>query len=151
MLKRGTKDWKRFWNKVQKGSGCWEWQAYYNPNGYGTFWLKDRKHQAHRVSYAMSYDIPEGLCVLHTCDNPPCVRPSHLFLGTQADNMTDMVNKGRRRPARGIRSGRAKLTETQVKAIRCDPRSQRVMAKDYRVSHGVIGRIKQRKTWKHVI
>ncbi len=148
-LKRGTKAWDRFWSKVKRGPECWEWQAGCS-NGYGKLRFKGLSYRAHRVSYAMGHEIPEGLCVLHTCDNPPCVRPSHLFLGTQADNAADRVNKGRQAGAPGTYNGRAKLTEGQVKAIRCDSRTQRGIAKAYGISHAQVGNIKQRKCWRHI-
>ncbi|KKN92451.1 hypothetical protein LCGC14_0209420 [marine sediment metagenome] len=139
---------KRFWAKVKQGPGCWEWQAVCFPDGYGAFRLKGSMQGAHRVSYAMGHDIPKGMCVLHTCDNRLCVRPSHLFLGTKADNMADRDAKGRQ--ARGVHNGKAKLTEAQVRSIRSDLRSLRVIAEDYEVFHTTIGCIKRRETWKHV-
>ncbi len=147
-LRRNTKDWKRFWSKVKRGPRCWEWQVGCTSAGYGSFSLKGRTRYAHRVSYAMGHDIPKGLCVLHKCDKPPCVRPSHLFLGTKADNVADKVNKGRQ--ASGVHTGSAKLTEAEVKSIRCDPRILRVIAKQYKVDQSLIGLIKQRKIWKHI-
>lgn len=86
----------RFWSKVRKGDGCWEWTAWINSNGYGEF-TKDHKNlKASRVSWILTYGpIPDGLFVCHHCDNPPCVRPDHLFLGTPLDNMRDMIAKGR--------------------------------------------------------
>jgi hypothetical protein len=110
--------------------------------------LKGLTQRVHRVAYAMGHGIPEGLHVLHKCDNKLCVRPSHLFLGTNADNMADRDTKGRQ--AKGASSGSAKLTETQVKAIRRDTRTQRVIGKDYGVSHALIGYIKRNEAWTHV-
>lgn len=88
----------RFWEKVSKrgpiimDSSCWEWTAYRLPHGYGLF---DRR-LAHRISWELSRGpIPEGLCVCHKCDHPPCVNPDHLFVGTMADNMRDRSTKGR--------------------------------------------------------
>lgn len=88
----------RFWPKVQRGEGCWLWTGACDTYGYGLIrWRqRDRWDKAHRVSWIIaSGPIPNGLCVLHKCDNPPCVNPAHLFLGTQADNMHDMKIKGR--------------------------------------------------------
>jgi hypothetical protein len=93
---------ERFWPKVNKTApnGCWEWTACTNELGYG--WIaagtrQGRHLKAHRVSYALAFgEVPEGMSVLHRCDNPLCVKPSHLFLGTQADNMADMIRKGRK-------------------------------------------------------
>jgi len=86
----------RFWNKVNKTDGCWEWGANRNPSGYGRFRLNGRMEVAHRVGYSLAFgQIPDGLFILHSCDNPPCVNPSHLRAGTKADNMRDMVQRGR--------------------------------------------------------
>lgn len=98
----------RFWKWVQKGDGCWLWTGRISPTGYGLFdWYRSvRSHPrlAHRMMYTLSVGpIPEGLCVLHRCDNPPCVNPAHLFIGTQQDNMADKVAKGRHRKACGGR------------------------------------------------
>jgi len=87
---------ERFWSKVDKSGDCWLWRAAV-ASGYGTFRGPDgHMIGAHRMSYLLSHgEIPEGLQVLHTCDNKLCVRPDHLFLGTQQDNMDDMIQKGR--------------------------------------------------------
>lgn len=86
---------ERFWAKVEKGPDCWEWKAFRN-KGYGKFTYNGRMYLAHRLSWILTNGpIPDGLGVLHSCDNPPCVNPDHLFLGTQLDNMRDASNKGR--------------------------------------------------------
>ncbi|MGW2169160.1 HNH endonuclease signature motif containing protein [Streptomyces sp. NPDC001705] len=88
-----------FWPKVQwTRDGCWEWGASRHRNGYGQFHLPGKRHAlAHRASWLLLFGpIPDGLHVLHRCDNRPCVRPDHLFLGTRVDNMQDMAAKGRR-------------------------------------------------------
>ncbi|MGJ0510229.1 MAG: HNH endonuclease signature motif containing protein [Methylocystis sp.] len=87
----------RFWEKVIRGDGCWEWTAAKSVRGYGTFGLRKGKMvPAHRMSWELTYGkIPDGLIVCHHCDNPECVRPDHLFLGTYSDNTQDMIRKGR--------------------------------------------------------
>ncbi len=88
----------RFWSKVDLSNpfGCWLWLAGTKDKGYGAFWVDDRMEGAHRVAWELTRGpIPDELCVLHSCDNPPCVNPTHLFLGTILDNNEDMLNKGR--------------------------------------------------------
>lgn len=93
---RGTPK-EQFWSKVKKTKTCWIWISTNKvPRGYGMLKRKGRHHYAHRFSYEMHYGtIPKGLQVLHRCDNPSCIRPDHLFLGTQSDNMKDASKKGR--------------------------------------------------------
>ncbi len=85
-----------FWSLVVKSDGCWTWIGGKDGHGYGRVWRNGRRQGAHRVSYELSIGpIHDGLHVCHHCDNPVCVKPSHLFLGTRSDNMTDCTNKGR--------------------------------------------------------
>lgn len=116
-----------FWSRVNKEGPipphipeigeCWLWTGALKENGYGACFVKRVPGYAHRVAYRLSYgDFPKCMHVLHRCDNPPCVRPDHLFLGTRMDNVVDMMSKGRA-PV-GERSGNAKLSNAQVSAIR---------------------------------
>lgn len=115
----------RLWAKVEKTEGCWNWVGA-TAHGYGRIGVNGRTDGAHRVSWVLAYgSIPDGLYVLHRCDNRRCVRPDHLFLGTAKDNSQDMGSKGRagfqRHPEivrRHERHHMAKLTEEQVAEIR---------------------------------
>jgi hypothetical protein len=113
---------ERFWSKVKKCEGCWEWTGHLTPGGYGRMRIGDgRRRGAHQISWMIHFgSIPDGLSVLHHCDNPRCVRPDHLFLGTQQDNLSDMRAKGRQRWGNqmGENNGRARLTVTQVRTLR---------------------------------
>lgn len=89
---------KKFWSSVERGSkhDCWKWIGGYSGNGYGKFYMNNRQYRAPRAAYELARGpIPEGLQVLHNCDNPQCVNPGHLRLGTHADNMADKMAKGR--------------------------------------------------------
>jgi hypothetical protein len=86
---------ERFWSKVEKSDGCWSWQGAIGYYGYGVIRRQYKIVLAHRVAYELTYGDAGDLDVLHRCDNPLCVRPDHLFLGTHADNMHDMAHKGR--------------------------------------------------------
>lgn len=108
---------KRFAEKISKTKSCWLWLGKGRSNGYGMFSLNGKNKLAHRCSYQFyKGTFSEKLFVLHTCDNRICVNPDHLFLGSQADNITDCVNK--KRNAFGEKCGRSKLTKDQVLSIR---------------------------------
>jgi HNH endonuclease len=116
----------RFWEKVEKTDSCWLWKGARKPLGYGTFMVKKGRFAiAHRMSWQFAFgDIPSGLHVLHRCDVPACVRPDHLFLGTQADNMADCIEKGRRRygyrDQRGDRNPNVVYSDAMVAAMLAD-------------------------------
>lgn len=130
-------------------SGCLEWKAG-KSSGYGRFRNGGRMMFAHRVSYELHHGaIPDGLHVLHRCDNPACVNPSHLFLGTHAENMADKSSKERQ--ARGERNGIAKLSAADVLAIRASGGiTQRSLAREYGVSQAQIWRLLVGKQWTHL-
>lgn len=153
--KRDVKE--RFEEKFEEDeSGCWNWMAYKMPFGHGTFKIDGRMQLAHRVAYQMYVgEIPEGICVCHHCDNPCCVNPNHLFLGTQADNVQDCENKGRdvHRGSPGEKHGMAKLTEEQVRPIRkmwADGARNVDLAKRFGVSCATISRIVHYQHWKNI-
>lgn len=111
----------RFWSKVRKTDDCWEWTGTRAISGYGVAWRDGTRPYAHRLSWEIhNGPIPAGMYVLHHCDNPPCIRPDHLFLGNQRDNMRDMADKGRARGVieRGPANPNSKLTAEDVRAIR---------------------------------
>ncbi len=135
----------------EPNSGCLIWTGHTNNRGYGTIMANGKLQRTHRYAWEQSNGIiPEGMHVLHRCDNPPCCNPYHLFLGTHQDNMDDMIKKGRKNPPKGERVNTAKLTETDVIAIRADIRLQKEIAVDYGVGETTIGRLKRRITWKHI-
>lgn len=169
----------RFWPRVNVTDGCWEWTGpRYKAGGYGRLRLAGRQVRAHRVAWELLHGpVPDGLNVCHHCDNPPCVRPDHLFLGTDKDNADDRDAKGRtgvrrgwqpghrratgdahwtrRRPEllrRGEMTGRSALTADQVREIRARyrPRMASALGREYGVSHVAILAIVNRKTWTHI-
>jgi HNH endonuclease len=130
---------------------CHLWAGSTTQKGYGQFWLDGKLERAHRAAWILEEgEIPDGLGVLHYCDNPPCVRRSHLFLGTQVDNMKDRDAKGRDTSHVGTANGRAKLTEADVLAIRASDEPSRVIAPRFGLTHSNIRHIRNRKSWRHL-
>ncbi len=162
----------KFWEKVTLGaeSECWQWTGARFHFGHGVVYVVGRKSpdRAHRVAWTLTHGpIPEKMCVLHRCDNPPCCNPAHLFLGTKSDNSKDRDTKGRQasgaRSGRytkpesnviGARNGRALLTEIAVKNIRLLRNDFGAtllsLAKQFGVSTSVIHRVASRQSWRHV-
>ena len=142
---------ERFNLKYTKTPGCWNWAASLNLDGYGNIWRDGRTVLAHRASWELfKGPLPKGLLVLHKCDNTACVKPEHLFLGTQKDNMNDMAAKGRRARCPGEKHGMAKLTWDQVREIRRlkGTATLRVIAKQFGVAHNTINYIHLGRTWR---
>lgn len=161
--RRGQTTEMKFWKYVQKSEdGCWLWIGARTGQGYGSLSVgyPERIHvPAHRLSYELNVGpIPDGLWVLHACDNPPCVRPDHLFLGSCQDNVDDKCAKGRQAHAGGWnpgeKHGMAKLTEQIVRAMRHDRNvlklSQPAIAMKYGVSLSQTNRIVRGLGWKHL-
>jgi len=143
---------EHFWKKVNKDTpnGCWEWTGARLPFGHGQIAVNRKTQLAHRFSYELHIGpIPAGMEVCHHCDNPCCVNPAHLFLGTHADNMADMHQKKRR-----SRGRTAILTEAKVVEIRQKYTPYvvtfRMLAAEYGVSIEAIANVIWRRNWKHV-
>ena len=111
---------KKFWDNIDKSGDCWEWTAGKQNHGYGKLRLpRGEQVYAHRYSWELHNGIiPNGMHVLHKCDNPSCVNPSHLFLGTHKDNMIDCGNKGRRNQAKGSDSPKSVINKQERKDIK---------------------------------
>lgn len=148
---------ERFWIKVDKRgpNDCWGWLASKNPDGYGCFFMSGGPQGAHRISWLINKGkIPLGMCVLHTCDNPACVNPNHLWIGTHTENMKDMAIKGRNKwtDHTGELNPLAKLNDSDVLRIRqlIGQKSYMEIAKIFDVSKSLIGQIAIRQIWQHI-
>jgi len=149
---------ERFMDKTHfvPESGCWIFAGHWQSSGHASLSFAGRRQMAHRVAYQMTYGpIPDGLCVCHRCDTPSCINPSHLFLGTKAENNYDMARKGRRKgivAVCGARQGHAKLSEADVARIRSMAGiiPEREMAAALGISKGTVSNIVRRKSWRHV-
>jgi len=157
---------EKFWSNVDvKGpDDCWEWKLSKFRRGYGQSRFNGRNMQTHRIAWIVENgDIPQGILVCHKCDNPGCVNPSHLFLGTHVDNMADMVSKGRQckgdfNAARrikgmraGVKNGRAKITDNEAAQIRqlyaCGGVKQKDLGKRFGINQRMISAIVLGKNW----
>jgi hypothetical protein len=149
----------RFWLKVKKvgENECWEWQGQKLANGYGRISLGVKalgSDGAHRVSWRLANkaEIPAGMFVMHSCDNPSCVNPKHLSIGTPKENSQDMISKGRKRVVApvGTGNGKALINEEIVKQIRQSSDSHASLARRFGVSPNCIRGVRVGRTWSHV-
>ena len=147
------KTYQRFLAKVQQPSACWEWTAVKNRDGYGRLRVNGTMVLAHRLAYAHFIgEIPAGMVILHRCNNPGCVNPDHLRVGTQGENIAHCIASGRR--AKGERNGAAKLTTQEVIRIRTDYASGKIyqweLAEQAGVNQSMVSRIVRREKWTNV-
>lgn len=142
----------RLERRIDRGNACWIWTGRIGKDGYGRIRIAKREYVASRAAYLRwKGPIPDGLWVLHTCDNPRCCNPDHLFLGTHADNMADMKAKGRWNGPRGEAvTNRVRLTEVQVRYVLKSGESTRELATEFAVSQYCIWAIRNGRTWKHI-
>ena len=151
-------DWRaRFWSKVQRAGPdeCWLWQGGCSDGGYGQFDRDGRKIGAHRVAYeAIHGAIPRGSVVRHKCDNPRCVNPRHLLVGTHQDNMDDRTARGRGAIFRGQRNGRSKISDTTALRIylaaKAGDRTQKEVAELFGVKPSQVSDIANKRSHKHI-
>lgn len=151
------KERKRFWDKVKVAAenDCWEWIGGRHERGYGMMTIRHKGVRSHRFSYLIhNGPLPANSCVCHRCDNPPCVNPEHLFLGTHKENMEDRDGKGRNVNKRGDDNGASVLTSDQVREIKrlrdTGEMTQRAVAKRYGVGQGTVSRIVLGQCWAHL-
>lgn len=141
----------QFWERLDKSGPCWLWTGALR-KGYGAIQLRGKATEAHRVAWELVHGpIPEGMCVCHTCDNPRCCNPDHLWLGTVQQNSADMVAKGR--SVRGERIHHARLTASTVQDIRAAVAAGATIAATARrlgVSTGCVSHVVKGRAWKHV-
>lgn len=159
-LSKQEKELPRFWEKIEKTETCWNWKAHKLKKGYGHFHSKGKEILAHRYSYELHKGkIPENLFVLHSCDNPSCVNPDHLWLGTKKDNRNDCESKGREKlfgnkeAKKGTENDNNKLSESEVLMIRSlkkEGKTFEELARKFSINRITVQQIVYRKTWKHI-
>jgi hypothetical protein len=146
----------RFWSKVVRSDGCWNWSAAHSRDGYGAFLVGGMARRAHRLAYEDAHGpIPPGLSVLHRCDNRTCVRPSHLYVGTAGDNARDAVSRGRMTAPviQGPDRAHSKLSPALVRDIRrrwVGGEAASALAREVGVSSSLVRRVVRREIWKAV-
>lgn len=142
-----------FMSEVNPTTGCREWTRSKSSAGYGWIQILGKPRIAHRVAYELWVGhIPNGLFVCHTCDNRACIEPSHLFVGTNQDNIDDMDKKGRRASMAGEKNSRAKLSNEQVYQIRAIvDKSYFEIADMFGIKKSQVGNIRLGKSWKHLL
>lgn len=148
-MPRNTKNTpETFWMMIRRNGGCLEFTGGKSDKGYGKLNFNGRTQRAHRVSWELTNGpIPDGMFVCHDCDNPPCINPMHLFLGTAVENSRDMVDKHRQ--ASGHRNGRSVLTPEQVMEIRSNPKIPAArLARKYGVHHSSVKNVRKGKSHK---
>ena len=147
---------KLFLKRVEATAGCWVWTGHVQDTGYGRLGVRglgfpEAYDMAHRVAYRLFRgEIPEGMSVLHRCDNRRCVKPSHLFLGTKGDNNADRAAKGRNADRRGVRNTNSKMNDSMVREIRASPERGADIARRLGVSQASVCMVRGGKTWTHV-
>lgn len=145
------KDIERFLSKIDRGgdNDCWEWKAN-KREGYGRFRIGDKLYGATRIMWKLTHSDPYGSLVCHTCDNPSCCNPNHLFIGSDADNNADKESKRRANHPKGEANGLSKLTDIQVAEIYMSTDKARDLAAKYNVTDVCINQIRNAETWTHV-
>jgi len=154
-----NKNLKNFWKKVEikDEDSCWIWKGKHCHNGYGQLKINRKDKMAHRVSWIIHFgEIPEGMIVCHHCDNPECVNPKHLFIGTYKDNIADCIRKGRNKTSilRGESNGSSKLKDSQIPIIRqkysTGEYSLRKLGKEYGIGFEAIRRVIKHMSFKNI-